>query len=59
MIKQYKIPLILFLLGMAITIMGALFKIMHWSFASGLLIVGMILEVVAISFLIATLLKTK
>lgn len=59
MIKQYKIPLIMFLLGMVITIIGALFKIMHWPFASGLLIIGMTLEVIAIFFLIATLLKTK
>jgi hypothetical protein len=59
MITQYKIPLLLFLLGIAITIIGALFKIMHWPFASGLLIIGMTLEVIAISFLIATLLKNK
>lgn len=57
MIKQYKIPLVVFLLGMAITIIGALFKIMHWPFANGLLIMGMTLEVIAISFLIATIIK--
>lgn len=59
MTKHYKIPLVVFLLGMAITIIGALFKIMHLPFASGLLIAGMTLEVIAIFFLIATLLKTK
>ena len=57
MIKQYKIPFIAFLLGMAITILGALFKIMHWQFASGLLIFGMTLEVIAILILIFILLK--
>ncbi len=57
--NKYKIPLIIFLLGMALTILGALFKIMHWQFAGGLLIFGMSLEVIAIFVLIYKLLKTK
>jgi hypothetical protein len=57
MIKQYKIPLVMFLSGMATTILGALFKIMHWQFATGLLIVGMALEVVGIILLIRLILK--
>lgn len=28
--KQYSVPLVLFLLGMAITIIDSLFKLMHW-----------------------------
>ena len=57
MSNQYKIPLILFLLGMLFTVVGALFKIMHWPFASMLLIVGMLTEAVAIITLIAIVLK--
>ena len=57
MTKQYKIPLAMFLSGMAITILGALFKIMHWQFATGLLIVGMVLEVIALILIIRIILK--
>ena len=55
--SQYKIPFIFFLLGMLFTILGALFKIMHWPFASWILIVGMLTEAVAIIALIAIVLK--
>lgn len=47
----------MFLLGMAVTILGALFKIMHWSLAGELLIIGMTLEVIAIFILITIILK--
>ncbi|MFT5753783.1 MAG: hypothetical protein ACI924_001003 [Flavobacterium sp.] len=57
MIKQYKIPLIMFLSGMATTILGALFKIIHWQFANALLIIGMTLEVIGIILLIRLILK--
>lgn len=57
MSSQYKIPFILFLLGMLFTVVGALFKIMHWPFASMLLIVGMLTEAVAIITLISIILK--
>lgn len=55
--NQYKIPLVLFLLGMVITVVGALFKLMHWPFASWILIVGMLTEAIAIIALIAIVLK--
>jgi uncharacterized membrane protein len=55
--KNYKIPLILFLIGMVITILGALFKIMHWPGASIILIIGMFTEMSALIVLIARLLK--
>jgi hypothetical protein len=57
--KQYTVPLVLFLLGMAITIVGALFKLMHWPGASIMLIVGMLTEVTAILTLIVVLLKNS
>lgn len=58
--SQYIIPLVLFLLGMLLTIVGALFKIMHWPFASMLLISGTLSEAIAIiSIIVIVLKKTK
>lgn len=57
--KQFTIPLVLFLLGMIISIVGALFKLMHWPGANIILITGMLAEAVAISTLIVVLLKNK
>lgn len=55
--SKFKIPLIILLFGIAITILGALFKIMYWQFASGLLILGMSLEVAGILSLALKLMK--
>ena len=55
--KQYTVPLVLFLLGMVITIIGALFKLMHWPGANFMLIIGMLTEAIAIITLIVVLLK--
>jgi hypothetical protein len=57
--KKYLLPLILFLLGIAITIIGALFKIMHWPGANFILIIGMLTEAIAIITLIVVLLKNS
>lgn len=57
MYNQYKTPLVLFLLGMVITVVGALFKLMHWPFASWVLILGMFTEAIAIITLISIVLK--
>lgn len=50
-IKQ-KNSLKFIFLGMAITIVGALFKIMHWPYATVLLIIGLLLEAVGLVMLI-------
>ena len=55
--KQYTVTLVLFLLGMAITIIGSLFKIMHWPGANFMLTIGMITEAIALITLIVVLLK--
>lgn len=55
--KQYTVPLVLFLFGMTITIIGSLFKIMHWPGAGIMLTVGMLTEAIAIITLIVVLLK--
>lgn len=57
--KKYLPSLILFLIGMVITIIGSLFKIMHWPGASIMLIIGMLLEATALIILIVTILKKK
>lgn len=55
--KGYLAPLIFFLVGLAVTIIGSLFKLMHWPGANAILITGTLLEVLAIVFLIYLLLK--
>jgi hypothetical protein len=57
--NQYKLPLILFLIGMILTIIGSLFKLMHWPGSTIMLTVGMITEVAAIITLIVLLIKNK
>ena len=55
--KQLRIPLVLFLLGMVITIAGALFKIMHWYAGNIFLTVGMLTEAAALTLLITYALR--
>lgn len=55
--KQYTIPLVLFLLGMVITIVGALFKLMHWPGANIMLTIGMLAEATALISLIVIVFK--
>ncbi len=50
-IKQKKALKFIFL-GMALTTVGALFKIMHWPYATILLILGLVLEAVGLIMLI-------
>jgi hypothetical protein len=49
--------LVLFLIGVVLTIGGAVAKIMHWEFASLLLIVGMTFEAAAGIGLIVKILR--
>jgi len=53
MLSKFRNPLRLLLLGMAITIVGALFKIMHWPSANILLGIGLICEAIGLVMLIA------
>ena len=55
--KQLRIPLILFLVGMVITIVGALFKITHWYAGNIFLTVGMLTEAAALILLIVYVMK--
>lgn len=51
--------LIAFILGCIITTFGALFKIMHWPYASLLLILGMLSEALAGVMLILKIYKDQ
>ncbi len=55
--KQYALPILFFTLGIAITIIGALFKIMHWPGANALLTTGLLAEAVALIILIISIAK--
>ena len=57
--KKYLPSLILFLLGIVISIIGSLFKLMHWPGASIILVIGMLSEAIAIIILITTTLKNR
>ncbi|MEY2738586.1 MAG: hypothetical protein RL259_495 [Bacteroidota bacterium] len=55
--KQYALPILFFTLGIAITIIGALFKIMHWPGANALLMTGLLSEAAALIILIISIAK--
>ncbi|WP_442788042.1 GldL-related protein [Flavobacterium sp. SUN052] len=55
--KIYLPSLVTFLIGLIITILGALFKISHWPFASIMLTVGMLTEITGVIILIYVLIK--
>lgn len=55
--KQYIIPLVFLLTGIAITIIGALFKLMHWPGATIILTIGLLAEASALIIVIIAALK--
>lgn len=55
--KQHALPILFFTLGTAITIIGALFKIMHWPGATILLATGLLAEATALIILIISIAK--
>ena len=55
--KQYVLPILFFTLGIAITIIGALFKLMHWPDATILLATGLLAEATALIVLIISIAK--
>lgn len=58
-IKQFKIPLLLFLSGMLATIFGAWAKILHLSFANTALTAGMLIQGIGVASAIYILVKDK
>ncbi|MBS4039633.1 MAG: hypothetical protein KGZ81_03445 [Flavobacteriales bacterium] len=57
--KPYKTPILLFLIGILITLVGVALKIMHVDGANLVLILGMLTEALAIISLIWVILKKK
>lgn len=57
--NKYLTPAIIFLVGLTLSIIGSLFKIMHWAGAQILFIVGMLTIAVSLIVLIIVLLKNK
>ena len=57
--KQYALPILFFTLGIAITIIGALFKIMHWPGANLIISFGLFLEIIFGAAIMIYLLKNK
>ena len=57
--KQFKFPILLFLSGILVVIIGASLKILHNSFADFLLTAGMLLQGIGVAFAIYILLKEK
>ena len=56
--RRQLIPaIIIFLIGFAITIIGALFKVQHWPYGSEILTVGNLIEVAGIIVAIVILIK--
>jgi len=58
-LKDFKFPLLFLIVGAAVVIIGALFKIMHWPYGNVFIMVGGVLEVIAAILVIVQLLKTK
>lgn len=56
---KYRYILIVFILGFVITVIGALFKLMHWPGASLMLILGMLSEALAGIMLIIKIIKDQ
>lgn len=55
--KQYALPILFFTLGIAITIVGAMFKLMHWPGATIILSIGLLAEASALIIVIIAALK--
>lgn len=55
--KKFTVPLLVFLAGMVLTIVGALLKLMHWLGANLLLSSGMLLQAGALVVLIVIIFK--
>jgi hypothetical protein len=56
-LKEFVTPLIVLLIGIGLTILGATFKILHLQFAPQLLLVGTFIEFFAILLAIIKLIK--
>lgn len=56
---DFKIPLIVLIIGSAIVVIGALMKIMHWPYGNIMIMLGGVCEVIAAVLVIRQLMKSK
>ncbi|MCH3884080.1 GldL-related protein [Tenacibaculum aquimarinum] len=56
---KFKHIIVIFILGFILIVLGALFKILHWQFASELLTAGTFLKIISAILLIWKLLTNK
>jgi uncharacterized membrane protein len=54
---KYGYIIIAFLIGIVLTIIGALFKVMHWPYADLLLNIGTAVEIISLVLLIIKLIR--
>ncbi len=59
MLKLFKVPLILFLSGFLITLLGSWAKILHMAFADVALTIGMLIQACGIAYAIYVIIKAK
>lgn len=57
--QDFKTPLLFLIIGSAVVIIGALFKIMHWPYGNTMIMIGGVLEVIAAVLVIIQLLKSR
>lgn len=58
-LKDFKLPLLFLIIGSAVVIIGAVFKIMHWPYSNILIMLGGILEIIAAVLVVRQLLKAR
>ncbi|OIQ22669.1 hypothetical protein [Lacinutrix sp. MedPE-SW] len=56
-LKKLILPLVVYLIGFGVTIIAALFKMMHWPYGAELLIFGMLFQALGVLITIIILIK--
>ena len=57
--QDFKTPLLILILGSAIVILGAVFKVLHWPYGNVIMLIGGVCEVIAAVLVIVQLLKSR
>ncbi len=57
--QDFKTPLLILILGSALVIIGAVFKVLHWPYSNILMMIGGVCEVIAAVLVILQLLKSR
>ncbi len=57
--QDFKTPLLILILGSALVIIGAVFKVLDWPYGNLFMMIGGVCEVIAAVLVIRQLLKSK